>query len=106
MIELGVAYALRSEVPVEFPEPSAHSSALIFALYSTMTLGGIVFMLGLIPILIAVIVNKFAKRFFARATSPIVFNFFTLKLSAYTIQVRSKNYRKFIDTEYQKIAPN
>jgi hypothetical protein len=58
------------------------------------------------PLVIGAIASKIAQRFLSRATTPVAWNFFTFKQSAWTMRVKMKDFRKFMDAEYKKIAPD
>jgi hypothetical protein len=93
-------FAFRGTSPP--PDPLQDAGLLIFVLTGSVA----VIILGAIPILLGVVAQKLTRGFLARSTTPVAWNFFELKLSAWTMRVRLKDFKKFMDAEYKKIAPN
>jgi hypothetical protein len=62
--------------------------------------------LFIIPVTFGAIAQHITKRFLARTITPVAWKFFEFKVSAWTMRTRFKQFRKIIDAEYKKIAPN
>jgi hypothetical protein len=95
--------------PPSHPPPSPDlfpDNPLLFGLVSMSVLVGAIIVLGFFPILLGIAVQKLTKRIMSRTTTPVAWNFFELKFSAWTIRIKLNDFRKFMDAEYKKIAPN
>jgi hypothetical protein len=100
------SWAPPSHLPPPPPPDFFPDNPWLFGLVSMFFLVGGVLVLGFFPILLGVVVQKLTKRIMSRTTTPVAWNFFELKFSAWAIRLRLKDFRKFIDAEYKKIAPN
>ncbi len=63
-------------------------------------------LLLVVPVLSGAITQWFTKRIMSRTIAPIAWKFSEFKISAWNMRTRLKQFRKFMDTEYKKIAPN
>jgi hypothetical protein len=106
LAEGSAIFAWRSATPAPLPGPLQDAGLFTFMLVGIAVVGAAVVVLGVAPILLGVVVQKLTRRFLARTTTPVAWNFFELKLSAWTMRIRLKDFRKFMDAEYKKIAPN
>ena len=108
LVEIAIIYSWRNIIPS--PDPSAGPEPVpgffIFMLVAFVAVAGGVIVIGVIPFSFGVIAQKFTRKILTRTTTPIAWNFFELKMSAWTIRIRLKDFRKFMDAEYKKIAPS
>jgi len=103
LIELATGYFIVS-FPSE-PPPGADIYSLPLLVHMGLLLLSVVVVL-LPPLVIGWAADRIAQRLLSRATTSTVWNFFTLKQSAWSTRVRMKQFRKFMDAEFKKIAPN
>jgi hypothetical protein len=106
LMEIAIIYAWRDIIP----SPSAGHEPLpgffIFMIMAFLAIAGGVIVVGVIPFSFGFVAQKLTRKFLARTTTPVAWNFFELKMSAWTIRIRLKDFRKFMDAEYKKIAPS
>jgi hypothetical protein len=65
----------------------------------TLFIAGAALVICFFPMLFGVAAQKLTKRILSRTTTPVAWNFFDLKFSAWTIRVRLKEFRKSMDAE-------
>jgi hypothetical protein len=108
--ELAILNSLRDAFPASDPSlpyaPFKEDPGIIMFL---ATLLGVLLVtlaiLAIIPFTIGAIVQRATKAFLDRTITPVAWRFFEFKVSAWTMRTRLKQFRKFIDAEYKKIAP-
>jgi hypothetical protein len=84
--------------------PATDPGVLVFILAMILFLAAAVLIGGFFPILFGALAQKLTATTLTRITSPVAWDFFKLKLSAFTIRSRSKDFRKIVDTAIRKIT--
>lgn len=108
LLEAAVIYSWRSIIPSPSPSvgPAPEPGFFTFMLLSLAVVVGGAIVFGAVPFSFGFIAQKLTRKILTRTTTPVAWNFFELKMSAWTIRVRLKDFRKFMDSEYKKIAPS
>jgi hypothetical protein len=115
LVALGVELALLHALSEGFPAPDTAYPYSPFktdpgvVVYVITNLGltiaaaiGVLFL----PIIFGIVAQRMARQFLARKITPVAWKFFEFKVSAWTMGTRLRQFRKVIDAEYKKIAPN
>jgi hypothetical protein len=79
---------------------------LMAGLWAAMALLVGVVVYGAIPVAMGFFAQRLTKTFLSRTITPVAWKFFEFKVSAWTMRVRLKDFRRIMDAEYKKIAPN
>jgi hypothetical protein len=108
LLEIAIIYAWRNIIPSHGPGagPEPLPNFFVFMLVSVLAIAAGVIVIGVIPLSFGFVAQKLTRKVLARTTTPVAWNFFELKMSAWTIRIRLKDFRKFMDAEYKKIAPS
>lgn len=88
----------------EYTPPATDPGVFVFLLAMILFLVTAVVIGGFFPILFGALAQKLTATTLTRITSPVAWDFFKLKLSAFTIRSRSKDFRKVVDTAIKKIT--
>lgn len=99
LAELFLLYAVGNES--SSPTPASPPFALAIAIVAAVG-----FVLLVTPFIFGVVVQRFTRKVLGRTITPVAWNFFQFKVSAWTMRLRLKEFRKVMDAEYKKIAPN
>jgi hypothetical protein len=81
-------------------------SALAAGFKAAAALSIFIIAYGAISITTGYLVQRITKAFLNRTITPVALKFFEFKVSAWTMRLRLKEFRKVMDAEYKKIAPN
>jgi hypothetical protein len=109
LIEIAVVrawgFSITGYVDAHLPRPPKEIETVVFALIiAGIFFSGVLFFL--IPFALSVLASIAFKKVFRRIINPVAWKFSQFKTSALTIRTRSSAFRRFIDTEYKKIAPS
>ncbi|HEY8336905.1 MAG TPA: hypothetical protein VIQ05_24180 [Tardiphaga sp.] len=83
-----------------------NQSAIMTGLMAMFSLAVGLLFFGVIPVGAGFLTRRLTKAFLSRTITPVAWKFFQFKVSAFAMRFRLKEFRKIIDAEYKKIAPN
>jgi hypothetical protein len=115
LLLLGAEFVILNFVDSTLPTPSHNSPYFPFkedpgVIKYVATLAGLAFAsfaaLAIIPLVVCATVLLLTKAFLNRTITPVAWKFSEFKVSAWAMRIRLKQFRKFVDAEYKKIAPN
>ncbi|MCA1431257.1 hypothetical protein I6F29_36025 [Bradyrhizobium sp. NBAIM16] len=110
-LELLILYSFREA----FPTPDASKTYFPFKedpgliVFMLATLGGMfagLCVLAILPTIAAAIVGHITKTVVSKTITPVAWRFSEFNFSAMTMRPRLRQFKKFMDAEYKKIAPN